>query len=181
MAKVIDIDRTNAVWKITVVGAGAPFTFNPSKVSDAVRQEAFLYGLEVKLGRAAALPADKDTGKSAPASDKRAAVEKVVTRLEAGGPWNATERTTRVRVEKVGLDYERLLPLAYELAYPKATKPLESIIASRMQLWGLPRSKTMELLASAGVIARAISTIVAAESGIDADDAFSDLSEEYEE
>ena len=64
MAKVIDIDRTNAVWKITVVGAGAPLTFNPSKVSDAVRQEAFLYGLEVKLGRAAALPADKDTGKS---------------------------------------------------------------------------------------------------------------------
>ena len=47
MAKVIDIDRTNAVWKITVVGAGAPFTFNPTKVSDEVRQEAFLYGLEV--------------------------------------------------------------------------------------------------------------------------------------
>ena len=35
MAKVIDIDRTNAVWKITVVGAGAPFTFDPSKVSNA--------------------------------------------------------------------------------------------------------------------------------------------------
>ena len=103
---------------------------------------------------------------------------KVVTRLEAGGPWNATERATRVRVKKVGLDYERLLPLVYELAYPKATKSLESIIASRMQLWGLPRSKTMELLAGAGVIARAISTIVAAESGIDADDAFADLGDE---
>ena len=178
MAKVIDIDRTNAVWKITVVGAGAPFTFDPSKVSDAVRQEAFLYGLEIKLSRAAALPADKDTGKSAPASDKRAAVEKVVTRLEAGGPWNATERATRVRVEKVGLDYERLLPLAYAKVFPKATKPLEEIIAARMRLWSLPRAKTLELLAGVETIARAIGEILATESGVNADEAFSDLEEE---
>lgn len=178
MAKVIDIDRTNAVWKITVTGAGAPFTFDPEKVSDDVRREAFLYGLEVKLSRAAALPADKETGKPAPASEKRAAVEKVAMRLESGGPWNATERAARVRVEKVGLDYERLLPLAFQLAYPKVAKPLEEIIAARMRLWGLPRDKTIEFLASAEVIARAISTILSAESGIDADEAFADLGDE---
>ena len=180
MAKVIDIDRTNAVWKITVVGAGAPFTFDPSKVSDAVRQEAFLYGLEVKLSRAAALPADKATGKSAPASEKRAAVEKVVQRLESGGPWNATERV-RTKIEKIGIDYEKYLPLAYAKVFPTATKPLEEIIAARMRLWSLPRAKTLELLAGVETIARAIGEILATESGVNADEAFSDLSEEYEE
>lgn len=181
MAKVIDIDRTNAVWKITVTGAGAPFTFDPTKVSDAVRQEAFLYGLEVKLSRAAALPADKDTGKSAPAADKRAAVEKVVTRLEAGGPWNAAERAARAKVEKVGIDLEKYLPLAYAKVFPAAKKPLEDIIAARMRLWSLPRAKTLELLAGVETIARAIGEILAAESGVNADEAFSDLEEEGEE
>ena len=102
----------------------------------------------------------------------------MVTRLEAGGPWNATERTTRVRVEKVGLDYERLLPLAYAKVFPKATKPLEEIIAARMELWSLPRAKTLEFLAGFEPIARAIGEILATESGVNVDEAFSDLEEE---
>ena len=100
--------------------------------------------------------------------------------MESGGPWNATERV-RTKIEKIGIDYEKYLPLAYAKVFPTATKPLEEIIAARMRLWSLPRAKTLELLAGVETIARAIGEILATESGVNADEAFSDLSEEYEE
>ena len=50
-----------------------------------------------------------------------------------------------------------------------------------MKLWRLPRAKTLELLAGVETIARAIGEILATESGVNADEAFSDLEEENEE
>ena len=47
-----------------------------------------------------------------------------------------------------------------------------------MELWSLPRAKTLEFLASFETIARAIGEILATESGVNADEAFSNLEEE---
>ena len=53
-----------------------------------IRHEAMMHGLKQKIGDAAAIGRNPETGRSATLADKRAAMRAVIERLQAGS-WNA--------------------------------------------------------------------------------------------
>ena len=67
---------------------GSELTIFADGLSPEIRHEAMMHGLKQKIGDAAAIGRNPETGRSATLSDKRAAMRAVVERLQAGA-WNA--------------------------------------------------------------------------------------------
>lgn len=72
-----------------VAGAGQ-LAITLSELNDAVKEAAMLHGLRQKIADAAAIPRNTETGKSATAEEKLAAMTRVRDRLVGGdGEWNS--------------------------------------------------------------------------------------------
>lgn len=72
-----------------IFGNGENLIVNPASLSDEIRLAAMLHGLKQKLGDAAAISRNPDTGRSASLDDKIAAVREVFDRITApDGTWN---------------------------------------------------------------------------------------------
>jgi hypothetical protein len=67
---------------------GQDLRIDAGKLTNDIRHEAIMHGLKQKIGDAAAIGRNPETGRSATLSDKRAAMRAVVERLQAGA-WNA--------------------------------------------------------------------------------------------
>ena len=68
---------------------GNPLVVSAGAMTDDIRQRAMMHGLKQKLVDAAAISRNPDTGRSATAGDKEAAVREVFERLMSG-EWNKT-------------------------------------------------------------------------------------------
>lgn len=87
-AKAIATEITGGLLTITF-GNGEQITVNPTALSDEIRTAAMLHGLKQKLGDAAAISRNPDTGRSASLDDKIAAVREVFERITSpDGTWN---------------------------------------------------------------------------------------------
>lgn len=87
-AKAIATEITGGLLTITF-GNGEQITVNPAALSPEIREAAMLHGLKQKLGDAAAISRNPDTGRSASLDDKIAAVREVFDRITApDGTWN---------------------------------------------------------------------------------------------
>lgn len=74
---------------IMTFGNGESLSVDPATLSDEIRTAAMLHGLKQKLGDAAAISRNPDTGRSASLDDKIAAVREVFDRITApDGTWN---------------------------------------------------------------------------------------------
>jgi hypothetical protein len=71
-----------------VFADGSELTIYADSLAADIRHEAMMHGLKQKIGDAAAISRNPETGRSATLSDKRAAMRAVVERLQAGA-WNA--------------------------------------------------------------------------------------------
>ena len=67
---------------------GQELTITASGLLPEIRHEAIMHGLKQKIGDAAAIGRNPETGRSATLADKRAAMQVVIERLQAGS-WNA--------------------------------------------------------------------------------------------
>ena len=67
---------------------GQDLRIDAGKLTYDIRHEAIMHGLKQKIGDAAAIGRNPETGRSATLSDKYAAMRAVVERLQAGS-WNA--------------------------------------------------------------------------------------------
>ena len=67
---------------------GQELTITASGLSPEIYYEAVMHGLKQKIGDAAAIGRNPETGRSATLADKRAAMQVVIERLQAGS-WNA--------------------------------------------------------------------------------------------
>jgi hypothetical protein len=83
-----DTDLDNQCMTIEFA-TGDTLELTPSMFSEAILNAAMFHGLKQKLGDAAAIGRNPDTGRSATADDKRAAVMEVFERL-CSGEWNKT-------------------------------------------------------------------------------------------
>jgi len=78
---------------LRIVGAnGDVIALAASELSPEVRHAAMMHGLKQKLGDAAAISRNPETGRSATVEDKMAAVHEVYQRLLAG-QWNKTRES----------------------------------------------------------------------------------------
>lgn len=68
---------------------GASASLDAMSLTAELREAAMMHGLKQKLGDAAAISRNPDTGRSATTADKLAAIEEVRERLLAGS-WNKT-------------------------------------------------------------------------------------------
>lgn len=74
---------------IMTFGNGESLSVDPATLSDEIRTAAMLHGLKQKLGDAAAISRNPDTGRSASLDDKIAAVREVFDRITSpDGTWN---------------------------------------------------------------------------------------------
>lgn len=74
---------------IMVFGNGESLRVDPAALSPEIRIAAMLHGLKQKLGDAAAISRNPDTGRSASLDDKIAAVREVFDRITSpDGTWN---------------------------------------------------------------------------------------------
>lgn len=74
---------------IMVFGNGESLSVDPAALSPEIRLAAMLHGLKQKLGDAAAISRNPDTGRSASLDDKIAAVREVFDRITSpDGTWN---------------------------------------------------------------------------------------------
>lgn len=67
---------------------GQELSITASGLLPEIRHEAIMHGLKQKIGDAAAIGRNPETGRSATLADKRAAMRAVIERLQAGS-WNA--------------------------------------------------------------------------------------------
>ena len=67
---------------------GQELRIDAGKLTNDIRHEAIMHGLKQKIGDAAAIGRNPETGRSATLADKRAAMQVVIERLQAGS-WNA--------------------------------------------------------------------------------------------
>ena len=67
---------------------GQDLRIDAGKLTNDIRHEAIMHGLKQKIGDAAAIGRNPETGRSATLSDKRTAMRTVIERLQAGS-WNA--------------------------------------------------------------------------------------------
>ena len=67
---------------------GQDLRIDAGKLRNDIRHEAIMHGLKQKIGDAAAIGRNPETGRSATLADKRAAMRTVIERLQAGS-WNA--------------------------------------------------------------------------------------------
>lgn len=67
---------------------GQELTITASGLLPEIHHEAIMHGLKQKIGDAAAIGRNPETGRSATLADKRAAMRTVIERLQAGH-WNA--------------------------------------------------------------------------------------------
>lgn len=72
----------------TFANGAPPLVIYAAELLDDIRTAACMHGLKQKIGDAAAMSRDPETGRSATLSDKRAAMVAVAERLR-GGAWNA--------------------------------------------------------------------------------------------
>lgn len=77
---------------VITYGDGTTREIDLTKLSTEILQMAMVHGLRQKLGDAAAIARNTETGASATIADKIAAVQEVADRLVAGA-WNKTERS----------------------------------------------------------------------------------------
>lgn len=87
-AKAVSTEITDGKLVMTF-GNGESLSIDPATLSDEIRTAAMLHGLKQKLGDAAAISRNPDTGRSASLSDKIAAVREVFARITTpDGTWN---------------------------------------------------------------------------------------------
>ncbi len=122
MAQTKDIQRMNvqidsAVRTVTVQVPSQPdVVLHLDRLHQDNKSYAALYGIGVRITRAAALSAGAD-GKSAPWSEKRAALQALVEHLESGSPeWSPARQSG----SRIGSD-EVLLAQALAEAFPEKT------------------------------------------------------------
>lgn len=68
---------------------GREFSVRAEELDDAIRTQAMMHGLKQKIGDAAAISRNPDTGRSATTDDKFDAMSEVLNRL-LSGQWNKT-------------------------------------------------------------------------------------------
>jgi hypothetical protein len=87
------IDAAPAAVEWTFEGGLAPIAIAIDGLSESIINAAIAHGLKQKVGDAAALSRNPETGRSATTADKRAAMLEVIERLIGPAPsWNKTER-----------------------------------------------------------------------------------------
>jgi|688.fasta_scaffold725275_1 hypothetical protein len=74
---------------VFTTATGETLTVEAAALSDEIREAAMMHGLKQKIGDAAALSRNPETGRSATIEDKYNAMIEVFTRLQAG-QWNKT-------------------------------------------------------------------------------------------
>lgn len=94
--------------------SGDAITIWVHDLNDSIRRQAMLHGLKQKVGDAAAISRNPDTGRSATDFDKLAAMQEVLSRL-LSGQWN------KVRGEGTGTGSGGLLFRALCMVYPNKT------------------------------------------------------------
>ena len=82
------VDGAQEGWVLTFAG-GRQRSVKGADLTRALQQAALFHGLKQKLGDAAAIPRNTDTGRSATNAEKAEAVCEVLDRLLAG-EWNKT-------------------------------------------------------------------------------------------
>lgn len=88
------IDATAGTVTWTFVGSDLPpVTVYADTLSSDIRDYAALHGLKQKIGDAAAMVRNPDTGRSATLADKRDAMVEILSRLVAG-EWNKRREGT---------------------------------------------------------------------------------------
>ena len=68
---------------------GRELAINAAELSESIREQAMMHGLKQKIGDAAAISRNPDTGRSATTDDKFDAMAEVLNRL-ISGEWNKT-------------------------------------------------------------------------------------------
>lgn len=105
---IISADTSTGLLVIKTIGC-AELVINPSDLSSTIRAQAILHGLKQKIVDAAAIARDTDTGRSATAVEKHAAMKDVMERLLAGS-WNAIATGSGGSRGLLELALERLYP-----------------------------------------------------------------------
>lgn len=77
---------------VFTTATGEALTVEASALSPEIQQAAMMHGLKQKIGDAAALSRNPETGRSATLEDKFNAMTEVFTRLESG-QWNKTRES----------------------------------------------------------------------------------------
>lgn len=84
----IAVSRVGSDELVFTFADGQDLRIDAGKLTNDIRREAIMHGLKQKIGDAAAIGRNPETGRSATLADKRAAMRTVIERLQAGS-WNA--------------------------------------------------------------------------------------------
>ena len=84
----IAVSRVSFNELVFTFADGQDLRIDAGKLRNDIRHEAIMHGLKQKIGDAAAIGRNPETGRSATLSDKYAAMRAVAERLRAGS-WNA--------------------------------------------------------------------------------------------
>lgn len=78
---------------VFTTATGKTLTIDALTLSENIREAAMMHGLKQKIGDAAALSRNPETGRSATIEDKYNAMMEVATRLQADDGWNKARET----------------------------------------------------------------------------------------
>ena len=146
---IITVTRWDNKLKFAFTGVGE-FTFDPDKVSAENRARAMVHGFEQRVRDAAALSADRDTGKSATPTAKFEAAKRIADHLMSGATeWNLKPAATG------GLD-AGLVIMAIMRVFKKTLDEAETVIATTMSKKGIERTAALKLWANSKQVAAAM-------------------------
>jgi hypothetical protein len=133
----------------------AAFTFDPDRVSAVNRARAMMHGFEQRIRDGGALGRDAETGASATAEEKRAAMLRIAEHLMAGGD----EWVLRVAAPKK--DDPGLLAEAMMRALGKDAAGIKALIASTMAKRGIDETSALKIWQDTKQVIAAKAEIVA--------------------
>ena len=146
---IITVTRWDNKLKFAFTGVGE-FTFDPDKVSAENRARAMVHGFEQRVRDAAALSADRDTGKSASPTAKFDAAKRIADHLMSGATeWNLKPAATG------GLD-AGLVIMAIMRVFKKTLDEAETVVTTTMSKKGIERTAALKLWANSKQVAAAM-------------------------
>lgn len=140
--------------RLTVEVAGHPaIVVDPAQLPANLVEYAALHGLKQRLVDAAAIPRDPDTGRSATAADKYAAVRRVWDHMTATGEWNLVRGSgggsdgllVAALMEACGLTREqaREAVAGWDRPLQEAMRERDPVIAPIVQRLRMERARTV--------------------------------------
>jgi hypothetical protein len=158
--------------KLTFAFAGVgQFVFDPDRVSAENRARAMIHGFEQRIRDAAALSADRDTGKSATPQAKFDAAKRIVDHLMSGATdWNL--KAAAPSGIDAGLTIQAIMRV-----YGKTLEQVEAIILATQTKREIDRTASLKLWASSDKVAKAILDIKRErlETATDSDDLIDEI------